>query len=97
MAPIKVSTAGAAAKFAVAAILATPGFIGSAAAACSPGTRIDASTTSDAKRRFEAAGYRNVRVIKKGCDNYWHGMGAKNGAEGRIVLSPSGEVLPEND
>lgn len=96
---MKVSIAGAAAMLAVAAVLATPGFVGdgSAAAACDPGTRIDASTANDAKRRFEAAGYRNVRVIKKGCDNYWHGMGAKNGAEGRIVLSPSGEVLPEND
>ncbi|MBL8688821.1 MAG: hypothetical protein JNL04_06955 [Rhodospirillaceae bacterium] len=96
---MKVSIAGAAVMLAVAAVFATPGFVGtgSAAAACDPGTRIDASTANGAKRRFEAAGYRNVRVIKKGCDNYWHGMGAKNGTEGRIVLAPSGEVLPEND
>lgn len=96
---MKASLASATVVLAVAAVLATPGVfgIGTAAAACDPGTKIDASTANDAKRRFEAAGYRNVRVGKKGCDNYWHGMGVKDGAETRIVLSPSGEVRTEND
>ncbi len=88
-----------AAFLALAAVLSGPGFIvpGHAASACDPGTKIDASTANDAKRRFEAAGYRNVKVTKKGCDNFWHGMGVKDGAERRIVVSPSGDVMPEND
>lgn len=96
---MKASTVSVAVMLAIGAVFVGPGVIasGSAAAACDPGTRIDASTATNAKRRFEQAGYRQVRVIKKGCDNYWHGMGVKDGAEGRIVLSPAGEVLPEND
>lgn len=94
---MKASIASAAAVLALAAVLATPGFVGTAAAACEPGAKVDASTANDAKKRFEKAGYRSVKVGKKGCDNYWHGMGVKDGAESRIVLSPSGEVRPEND
>ncbi len=96
---MKSSIASAAAALALTVVLATPGFVGTgtAAAACDPGTKVDASTANDAKRRFEAAGYRNVRVGKKGCDNYWHAMGMKDGAESRIVLAPTGEVRPEND
>lgn len=88
-----------AALLALATALAAPTFVGTAhaASACDPGTMIDASTANDAKRRFEAAGYRNVKVTKKGCDNFWHGTGVKDGAERRIVVSPSGEVMPEND
>ncbi len=96
---MKASIVSVAVMLAVGAVFVGPRFIatGSAAAACDPGTRIDASTASDAKRRFEQAGNRQVRATKKGCDNYWHGMGIKGSAEGRIVLSPAGEAMPEND
>ena len=96
---MKARIASAVAALMVAAAVAIPGILGGgiAVAACDPGTRIDASTANDAKRRFEAAGYRQVRVLRKGCDNFWHGMGVKGGAKSRIVLSPSGEVMPENE
>jgi hypothetical protein len=33
----------------------------------------------------------------KGCDNVWHGFAMKDGATGRVAVSPSGEVMPEGD
>jgi hypothetical protein len=33
----------------------------------------------------------------KGCDNVWHGFAMKDGAAGRVAVSPSGEVMPEGD
>ena len=96
---MKASILSVAAMLAVAAVLAGPAVIGvgSASAACDPGNRIDGTTAGDAKRRIEQAGYRQVRVLRKGCDNYWHAMAFRNGTDGRVVLAPSGEVMPEND
>jgi hypothetical protein len=62
---------------------------------CSPGDRIDGSTAAQAKQQIEAAGYEQVRVLKKGCDNYWHGTARKDGAAVNVVLSPDGQVVVE--
>ena len=43
----------------------------------------------------EAAGYADVRMERKGCDNYWHGFATKDGQPVRIVVSPQGEVHEE--
>ncbi|MGE5538484.1 MAG: PepSY domain-containing protein [Gemmatimonas sp.] len=64
-------------------------------AACDPGDRPDKSTADDAKKKIQAAGYRDVRSLKKGCDNYWHGTATKDGAQVYVVLSPQGEVIVE--
>jgi hypothetical protein len=68
---------------------------GPAWAECSSGDRIDGSTAAEAKQQIEAAGYEQVRVLKKGCDNYWHGTARKDGAAVNVVLSPQGEVVIE--
>ncbi|HYC12642.1 MAG TPA: hypothetical protein VEC75_00235 [Stellaceae bacterium] len=64
---------------------------------CMSGERIDASTANDALRRFTAAGYPSVHALRKGCDNYWHGVAERNGAEVNVVLAPSGNVMQEGD
>ena len=68
---------------------------GPAWSACSPNDKIDSSTAANAKKAIEAAGYEQVRVLKKGCDNYWHGTARKDGAAGNVVLSPEGQVVVE--
>ena len=64
---------------------------------CGPGERIDGSTANDARKKMEAAGYRKVSALRKGCDNSWHGKAEKDGAEVHVVLNPQGMVLPEGD
>lgn len=66
-------------------------------AACSPNDRIDGSTADQARRKIEAAGYEQVRDLKKGCDNFWHGQATKDGAAVNVVLSPDGKVMTETD
>jgi hypothetical protein len=70
---------------------------GPAWAACSPNDKIDGSTAADARRAFEAAGYEQVRDLRKGCDNYWHGTARKDGAAVNVVLSPEGQIYLEGD
>lgn len=62
---------------------------------CLPGDKIDGSTAEQAKAKFEAAGYSAVKIIRKGCDNFWHGSGVYGGVPGFMVLSPDGKVMPE--
>ncbi len=73
------------------------GLAGAAQAACDPGDHINGSTAQWAADKAKQAGYTQVRMEKKGCDNYWHGMGAKDGQQGRFVVSPQGDVLPERN
>ncbi len=67
----------------------------SASAACSAGDRIDGTTADYAKGKFEAAGYAQVRDLKKGCDNFWHGKAIKDGVDINVLLTPDGEVMQE--
>jgi hypothetical protein len=85
----------AAAAFAV--VPGTGALIASAQAACDPEDKPDSSTAAQAKKRIEAQGYTQVKVIKKGCDNYWHAMAVKGGVAGRVVLSPQGQVAAEGE
>jgi hypothetical protein len=78
------------------ALLAPPSFT-AAKAACEPGEKIDATTADQAKKRAEAAGYTQVRMTRKGCDNVWHGTGMKGSASVNLAVLPSGEVAQEGD
>lgn len=64
---------------------------------CEPGDKIDATTAAQARKKIEAAGYRKVGDLKKGCDNSWHGSAEKDGGRVHVVLNPQGLVLPEGD
>jgi len=64
---------------------------------CDPGDRIDGSTMPQAKRRIEAAGYRDVRGLRKGCDNYWHGIAVKDQTAVNVLLTPDGQVMTEGN
>lgn len=79
------------------AALPATGLTPTAQAACDPGDRIDGSTAGWAAGKAKEAGYTNVSMERKGCDNFWHGIGSKGGQTGRFVVSPSGEVRPEGD
>ena len=74
-----------------------PTSLTAAYALCLPGERIDGTTAEMAKRRAESAGYRNVQMEHKGCDNVWHGFGSINGGSTRVAVSPGGEVMQEGD
>ncbi|MDY0882554.1 hypothetical protein ACFPL7_06310 [Dongia soli] len=67
-------------------------------AACEAGDRIDSTTAADARKKIEAAGYRQVRNLVKGCDNFWHASAvSKDGGQGSVVVTPKGEVWPEGN
>ncbi|MDE2166884.1 MAG: PepSY domain-containing protein [Alphaproteobacteria bacterium] len=64
---------------------------------CPPEDKIDSSTAPQAMKKMEAAGYTHVHDLRKGCDNYWHGIAMKDSQETRVVLSPQGNVMEEGD
>ncbi|MBR9970868.1 PepSY domain-containing protein [Magnetospirillum sulfuroxidans] len=84
---------------AVMLVLTAMGFAPSAAQAaqCEPTDKIDGSTVDTARQKIEKGGYRQVRGLKKGCDNFWHGTAVKDGKTVNIVLSPQGIVMVEGD
>jgi hypothetical protein len=92
-----IGAAALAATLMVAPALLGPASFTAAQAACEPGDRIDNTTAEMAKKRAESAGYSQVRMERKGCDNVWHGSGMKGGTAVRVAVSPSGEVMPEGD
>lgn len=67
-------------------------------AQCDPGTRLDKTTANDARKKMEAAGYRQVKDLKKGCDSAWHGRAVnRQGAAVDVVITPQGDVLLETN
>jgi hypothetical protein len=58
---------------------------------------IDNSTAADARKKIEAAGYTQVRDLRKSLDNFWHGDARKDGSEVHVVLAPDGKVVTEAD
>ena len=81
----------------IAPVLLGPTALTAARAACEPGDRADNTTAAMAKKRAESAGYSQVRMEHKGCDNVWHGTAMKDGAPVHVAVLPSGEVAPEGD
>ena len=85
-----------------ASILVAPSIVGprtltAAYAVCLPGEVTDGRTAEMATRQAQRAGYGNVRMEHKGCDNVWHGFATRGGATTRVAVAPSGEVMPEGD
>lgn len=68
-----------------------------AAGNCDPGEKSDNSTAADAKKKLEAAGYAQVRDLKKGCDNVWHAKAVKGTQAVNLALTPQGQVFIETD
>ncbi len=66
-------------------------------AACDPGDRLDNSTADQARKKLMAAGYSDVHIESKGCDNVWHATAVKDGKPTRVALEPGGKVYPEGD
>jgi hypothetical protein len=73
------------------------GAVHPAQAACLAGAKIDKSTAAEAKAKIQKAGFSQIKDLKKGCDNYWHGVAKKDGNETHVVLSPKGTVMTEGD
>lgn len=67
------------------------------ASPCEAVDKIDGSSVETARRKIEKAGYSQVRDLKKGCDNFWHGKAVKDGKAVNIVLSAQGSVMVEGD
>jgi len=68
-----------------------------ALAACAPTDKINATTAEDATKAMEKAGYSNIKILAKGCDNAWHASGTMNGQPVFIVWNKEGQVLTEGD
>jgi hypothetical protein len=67
------------------------------ASGCDAADKIDGSTADAAQKRIERAGFQQVRNLKKGCDNFWHGTAVKDGSESHVVLTPQGQVAREGN
>lgn len=76
----------------VAALVQAPAW-----AACDPGDKPDKTTAADARKRIEAAGYRQVSDLKKGCDNVWHGLATRDGKPVAVLVTPDGQVMLETN
>lgn len=79
------------------AIAVAPTEVVLAAGNCDPGDKSDNSTAADAKKKLEAAGYTQVRDLKKGCDNVWHAKAAKGAQAVNVALTPQGQVFIETE
>ncbi len=81
----------------IAPTIVGPTALTAAYAICASNDRIDGRTAEMAKKQVEGAGYSNVQMEHKGCDNVWHGIASRDGASTRVAVSPGGEVMPEGD
>ena len=81
---------------ALSTFVTTP-MVGSALAACSPTDKINGTTAQDATRAMERAGYTQVHVLMKGCDNAWHATALLNGNPVNVVWNGEGQVLTEGN
>jgi hypothetical protein len=84
--------AAASAGFALKPVAIPPAY-----AACGPEAHIDGTTAESTKRLMERAGYTDIRIDQKGCDNVWHVFAVKDGKESRYAVEPGGKIYPEGD
>lgn len=71
--------------------------VDNALAFCSPNDAINATTATNATRVMERAGFTQVQVYEKGCDNAWHAHALQNGMPVNVVWNNQGQVLTEGD
>jgi len=81
----------------VLAVFSARPMVNDAQAACAPTDHINATTADDAKAAIEKAGYTQVKILAKGCDNAWHGTAMLNGQSVFVVWNREGQVLTEGD
>ena len=79
------------------AVLSARPLVNDALAACSPTDKINATTADDAKMAMEKAGYTQIKILAKGCDNAWHGTAMLKGQPVFVVWNREGQVLTEGD
>lgn len=80
------------------ALIALLALAAPARAACDPEDKPDKTTATDTKKKLEAAGFRQVADLKKGCDNVWHGSAVgKDGAKVGVIVSPQGQIMLETN
>jgi len=72
-----------------------PSFVGRAWAACDPGDKLDKTTADETRQKLQKAGYKNIRELRKGCDNTWHAKATKDGAEEAVAVLRDGTVVKE--
>lgn len=66
-------------------------------AACWASDPVNSTTAEQATRAMEQAGYSQVQVYIKGCDNAWHAHAMMNGNPVNVVWNGEGQVLTEGD
>ena len=71
--------------------------VNDAQAACAPTDHINATTAEDATRAMQKAGYTQIKILAKGCDNAWHASAMLNGQPVFVVWNREGQVVTEGD
>ncbi len=71
--------------------------VNEAQAACAATDHINATTAQDATRAMQQAGYSQIKILAKGCDNAWHASAMLNGQPVFVVWNREGQVLTEGD
>jgi hypothetical protein len=71
--------------------------VNDALAACASTDQINATTAEDATRAMQHAGYTQIKILAKGCDNAWHASAMLNGQPVFVVWNREGQVLTEGD
>ena len=71
--------------------------VNDALAACASTDHINATTAQDATKAMEKAGYSQVKILAKGCDNAWHASAMLNGQPVFVVWNREGQVVTEGD
>lgn len=66
-------------------------------AACLPDDKVNNTTAQDATKAMENAGYTQVHILAKGCDNAWHASAMLNGKPVFVVWNREGQVVTEGD
>ncbi len=69
--------------------------VGPATQPCRLDDNLDGTTRIDTEQRILAAGYTEVSVLAKGCDNVWHATAFAEGDPVDILVTPRGAVLTE--
>ena len=69
----------------------------SANAACLPDDKVNNTTAQDATMAMKKAGYTQIKILAKGCDNAWHASAMLDGKPVFVVWNREGQVVTEGD
>ncbi len=72
-------------------------FVPPASAACDAGEKPDKTTVEDTRKILGQAGFKKAHAWRKGCDNVWHAVATKDGAEVTVAVLPDGHIVREGD